>query len=249
MISFFSAILAAFLPRRYRSQWLELHGLLPAGAITGGLMELSLSVAVLALGYFNYFPGRAGDLTHMLSTHGTSGSFQAYGTRMFAMLEYLLRPTSLVLIYFALEGTIRLYAAVCTNEVLPTLPIFLIEWMHGRIERRRKEASLGPRLIDEVQTTAQTNSELRVASSRRKSIGTRLRPSPIRDGFTRWFVLSREVCLGASSTIYVSARNGSLFVEFTITIPKKPSQIADSYCLHLFHISTFARNACVVLQA
>jgi hypothetical protein len=174
MISFFSAILAAFLPRRYRSQWLELHGLLPAGAITGGLMELSLSLAFLSLGYFNYFPGRAGDLTHMLSTHGASGSFQAYGTRMFAMLEYLLRPTSLVLIYFALEGTIRLYAAVCTNEVLPTLPIFLIEWMHGRIERRRKEASLGPRLIDDVQTTAQTNSELRVASSRPKELWNEL---------------------------------------------------------------------------
>jgi hypothetical protein len=50
-----------------------------------------------------------------------------------------LYPLTWLLRYFALEGVVRLLAAVATEQILGTLPLKLIDWSYGKATVRPPE--------------------------------------------------------------------------------------------------------------
>ncbi|MEO6119759.1 MAG: hypothetical protein ABIP12_03640, partial [Terriglobales bacterium] len=63
---------------------------------------------------------------------------------------YLMQPLTLLLVYFMFEGVVRLSAFVASKEVLPSLPLQLVAWLHSWAAGSAKERALGPRIPDLV---------------------------------------------------------------------------------------------------
>ena len=85
----------------------------------------------------------------------------------FFMMEYILRLTPILLLYFALEGLIRTAAASATRETVPTLPLKLFEYVDAQLSAQSRERSMGTRIRDEV--VADPNGQsLQIASCRPK---------------------------------------------------------------------------------
>ena len=83
-------------------------------------------------------------------------------------LEYLTQPLTMVLLYFTIEGAVRLLAGVVTGEVVGTLPLQAVAWLHGKLEARWAEWKLGPRVVDFVQEGDGTDYDLCILSCRPK---------------------------------------------------------------------------------
>lgn len=88
------------------------------------------------------------------------------GAGIVLYLEYMLQPVTLILWYFAIEGAIRLYAVVVSREILPTLPLQAIAWVHGLIENKQREVWLGPLVIDVVRHGDGHDYDLQIESCR-----------------------------------------------------------------------------------
>jgi hypothetical protein len=120
MLSFFVAIVATVLPRRYRSGFYDsFHG----AAITSGVLETLLALGLYIQNYFAIFGIRADQLTQMILFSGRENvtSLDLNGAHVSALFEYIFRPTSLALGYFVLEGMVRSIAALSLGEIVPTL--------------------------------------------------------------------------------------------------------------------------------
>lgn len=91
------------------------------------------------------------------------------GTQLWAfgifLIDFLVQPVSLIVIYFTLEGAARAYTAFLHDVVLATLPLSLLAKWQQRHTRTEQEKALGPRVRDVVETTPDG---LRVASCRPK---------------------------------------------------------------------------------
>jgi hypothetical protein len=89
-------------------------------------------------------------------------------------VEYIFSPLSILLVYFTLEGTLRVFAAAVTEETPGTLPLYVLAWGIELTRRWRAERALGPRIIDEVQRFRGIGYDLGIASCRPKSGWDRL---------------------------------------------------------------------------
>jgi hypothetical protein len=61
-----------------------------------------------------------------------------------------------------------LSAAVATSEVVPTMPLAVVDWIHGVAARRHHEYKQGPRIVDEVIPGTSPEYDLRIDSCRAK---------------------------------------------------------------------------------
>jgi hypothetical protein len=89
-------------------------------------------------------------------------------------IDYLIQPLSLLLIYFTVEGAVRMLAGLVTGEVVGTLPLQAVAWLHGKAEARWAERKLGPRVADLVQKGDGTSCDLRILSCRPKKTWDRM---------------------------------------------------------------------------
>lgn len=158
------------LPPRYRgrAQGADLVG----AALAAGALQALGCVAALVLLYVMYFDARvqamagqfvAGGVDDALGGRGVQAGMGAVVT-----LEYLLRPQSVALIYFASEGVVRVAAALASQEIIGTLPLYVVSWVHGAVARRAAEHALGPKIGDEVERVEAADHTLRIASCRCK---------------------------------------------------------------------------------
>jgi hypothetical protein len=81
----------------------------------------------------------------------------------------MLRPLTIALAYFAVEGVVRGLAAFISGEVLPTLPLALVAAVHQKLSEQRAERSLGRRVPDEIEVVNSPDIKLRIRSCRPKS--------------------------------------------------------------------------------
>lgn len=167
---FLAGILITLLPNRYRARFLAgSTGDLRGPAIASALLQILLAFGLLIAGYFAYFDRRAGELEYLLLTQQkATNSLQLSGARAFAMLEYLVRPQSAVFVYLAVEGGVRLLGAVATEEIVPLLPMVLLERIEARLSARRRERQMGPRIPDIVDVGPAPEFSMRIASCRPK---------------------------------------------------------------------------------
>ena len=92
-------------------------------------------------------PGEIGYIVNMQSGLGAVGeifrdtpdsftSDAVAGAGAIVSLAYVIQPLSLFLIYFAIEGGVRLTAALVTRQVVGTLSLVTLAWIHSAVEPR-----------------------------------------------------------------------------------------------------------------
>jgi hypothetical protein len=91
-----------------------------------------------------------------------------FGMGYVVTMEYLFHPFTLVLIYFTVEGVVRFFAALVTEEIVGTLPLHIVAWGEERWGVARAERALGPRVSDTVEQMYSPDYDLRVFSCRSK---------------------------------------------------------------------------------
>ena len=163
----FLSTLLSFLPRRYREIFTP-HELPATAGIWSGLIEALTSVGLLVRGYYAYMNWRMANLPPEVFTKaGEKGGESAImGLGSIFMLEYLILPTTIVLVFFLLEGVVRAIAAIGSDEVLPTFPLQILAFLHGHLSAQNHERRLGQRIHDEVQPL--TADSFQIASCRPK---------------------------------------------------------------------------------
>ena len=124
-----------------------------------GLLELGLSVSALARMFFTVVPAaisgyvgqagaRPGGDAAMVEWAG--GVPVAYGMGFSAFVLFLLRWQTLVGAYFAFEGAVRAFAGFGADEVVPSMPIRVAEFVFERARRGWYELNLPPRVVDKL---------------------------------------------------------------------------------------------------
>ena len=157
--------IASFLPQRYRS---AISVSAPAAAISGAA-QLLFCLGALIHRYFTFTNQRLFvDANVMLKAGERGGEAAIMGSGIFLLIEYLILPLTIVLCYFAFEGVVRLVAATITQEIVPTLPLYLVLLLQQKLHGIRRERALGERIMDEVHFVESSTCCLRIASCRPK---------------------------------------------------------------------------------
>jgi hypothetical protein len=160
MLSIFSSLL----PRRYRS-----YQIVASYATISGIIEFASCLALLIYRYLQFVPNQVfGGTNVALKAAEQGGESAIAGSGIFTLAEFMLRPLTIALVYFAAEGIVRGVAAFTSGEVLPTLPLAILAYAHEKFAGQRAELALGPRVQDEVEVLNSSDLKLRVRSCRPK---------------------------------------------------------------------------------
>jgi hypothetical protein len=172
MIQFLLGLLLALLPERFRRQWLpQWHGNLRSSAIVSGVVQSLTAVIVLIARYPRFVADQVAQLdVRIINGMAERGGDTAVrGIGIIFLFAYILLPLSMLLIYLAFEGVVRLAAAVTTGEVVGTLPLTLIDIAGQKWNAYYAEKKLGPRVPDRVSVSPDGRGyDLMIASCREK---------------------------------------------------------------------------------
>jgi hypothetical protein len=163
-------IFATLLPARYRGHWLSDGNFdLRHGAILSACLQFVICGAVLWIRYPAFLAARVAEMAARAGVSDKTASvFIEYAAGVFSVFQYMVNPISLVLVYFMLEGGVRIFASVANDEVLPTLPLQFVAWAHDYASFRYEEKSMGARIADVVQPGEPGKYDLKIASCRPK---------------------------------------------------------------------------------
>ena len=141
-----ASTLLSFLPKRYRDYFTPFE-VPPSGAILSGILQSLFSLFLLIHNYNAFVRERMASIPEaVLDKAGEKGGESAImGLGSIFMLEYLIHITTILLVFFMLEGIVRIIAAVASSEVVPTLPLKLAAVAHSHFEIQQKERSMGER--------------------------------------------------------------------------------------------------------
>ena len=158
-------VIASFLPQRYRP---AISVTAPAATIAG-TAQLLFCLGALLHRYLTFTHDHLfADMHVMMKAAQIGGEAAVMGSGLFVLMEYLIQPLTIVLCYFAFEGVVRLVAATITQEIVPTLPLYLVLLLQQKLHGIRHERALGERIIDEVRFVESSPCNLRIASCRPK---------------------------------------------------------------------------------
>jgi hypothetical protein len=82
------------------------------------------------------------------------------------LIGFATHPLTWLIVYFCFEGIIRAFAALASQEVVGTLPLYLLEFM-WRMARRRRPVPELPLVPDEI-TPGGGTCDIQIASCRRR---------------------------------------------------------------------------------
>jgi hypothetical protein len=159
------AFAIAVLPERTKAEGRLAFFLSPAAHIASGMAELAASAGLFIngmIGYVQAFNAGPG-LTYLQSRPSLDmGDF--FGIGALAYLSYMVRPTSLLLLYCFGEGIVRaVHAAVW--EGTPGIALITVPWrlaarLRRGVERANITSLLGPARPDEIVPAAASRSRL-----------------------------------------------------------------------------------------
>lgn len=178
MIQFSLGLLLALLPERFRRKWLpQWHGNLRSSAAASGVAQTLTALGVLLARYSKFVNDQVAQIdVRVISGMAEKGGDTAVrGIGIILLFAYVLLPLSILLIYFAFEGVVRLAAAITTGEVVGTLPLALIDIAVQKWHAYYAEKKLGPRVPDVVSVPPDGSGyDLAIASCREKPGWNRL---------------------------------------------------------------------------
>ena len=163
-----AATFLSLLPKRYRALFTQ-YDVPSEGALVSGLLQFLGCLSLLFRGYFAYINARMAQLPtdQVLKASEKNGESAIALIGPLLVMEYLLRFTTILLIFMVIEGSVRAIAAVGAKETLPDLPLYLLAKLQTKIDAESHERSLGARLADEVQIDP-TGESLQIKSCRPK---------------------------------------------------------------------------------
>ncbi len=165
-------IFATLVPQRYRPRVLgDANVSIRRSAMVSGIVQMVVCSGVLWARYPAFIRHRmqeAADTVIRAGGDRTAVAVSDFSIGVLGAVEYLIQPLTLMIFYFALEGTLRLVAPVATNEVVPTLPLQIVAWIHPVLSTRWQERAMGPRVADIVQAGSGSDYCLRIESCRPK---------------------------------------------------------------------------------
>jgi len=170
MLAYLTGLGLAFVPEAWRQRWFRgTPANLVSGAGVTGVAQLIVFLAMLGWRYPAFVRSQftGGMATATMTAAEKGGETAVMGLGPLLLVAYLIQPLSLVLLYFAIEGAVRVVAAVVSSEVLPTGPLFLLSLFDARARAYRHEQAMGPRVIDVV--SVEGNGDLLIASCRPKT--------------------------------------------------------------------------------
>jgi hypothetical protein len=173
MVNLIAGILVSLLPKQYRGWWAWASSAdFTRATMLSGLAEVFVCLGLYIGRYLYFIQYRVGILGEAAIKRGAEEALGApavqFGMGYVSLLEYVFSPLSVLLAYFAFEGTVRALAAAVTEETPGTLPLYLVAWAFGGIRRWRVERALGPRVVDEVYRFRGISYDLGIASCRPK---------------------------------------------------------------------------------
>ena len=156
MLNLISSMFLSLVPRPWRGRWAWRWEVdLVRGALVSGLLECLGCVAAYGARYLLFLQDRVGDMAMQVIAKNAESVLDArsvqFGMGFITMLDYMIRPVSMLLMYFVVEGLVRFAAALVSDEVVATLPLHLVACAQQRISKAAAERALGPRVVDEVQ--------------------------------------------------------------------------------------------------
>ena len=160
-----AAFAVAVLPEGVKREGRFAFFLSPAAHIASGLVELAVSAGLFINGMIAYVKAfNAGPGLVYLESRPSLGYGDFFGIGALAYLSYLIRPTSLLLVYCFGEGIARaLHAAVW--EGLPGIALLAVPWrlalrLRRFLARANVTSLLGPARPDEIVPAAASRSRL-----------------------------------------------------------------------------------------
>jgi hypothetical protein len=173
MANFFIGLFLAVLPARFRKHWLaNWDGDLRISAMFSGIAQMLLALGTLIHRYPRFAERQMAQIDPrvFLAAAERGGETAVSGFGAIMLLAYILTPLSLLLVYFAIEGGVRLLGAISTGEVVGSLPLTLLETGMRKWSARQTEKNQGPRIPDLVTVAPVDGSgyDLAVASCRCK---------------------------------------------------------------------------------
>src|SRR5512133_1383432 len=170
-MKFLFSILMSLAPLRYRAAWFhDVDVDVKLGAQVSSILQTLGMGALLAGRYVWYLIHRQEMLEHMAGakTEYAQVDLAYRGVTYATFIEYLILPSSMLIVYFAAEGVVRMMAAMTTGEILPTLPLAVVSWIHGAAAGGYQEHKKGPRVVDELLVGTSPEFDLRIDSCRPK---------------------------------------------------------------------------------
>ncbi|MGA2609478.1 MAG: hypothetical protein ABSH01_18715 [Terriglobia bacterium] len=169
--------MVSLLPKSYRSCWAWATSAdFRRATILSGIIETVLCGVIYVSRYIYFIQYRTGTIADAAMKRGGGEEVLAsmaaqFGMGFTTLAEYVFSPLSLLLCYFALEGTLRAFSAALTEDTPGTLPLHVLGWSIERVQRWRAEKALGPRVVDEVHRFTGISYDLGIASCRPKKWG------------------------------------------------------------------------------
>ena len=171
MIATILSVVLTALPERYRRRWVY-HGdvNVQRGALLSGFSEVVVALLFFLARYIwfiQYRPGTyAGALIKHDAVEAMADTRLQFSVGILSLMEYMIQPLTIFLVFLMIEGLLRGIAAVTTREVVPSLPLLAIAWIHGWFDHKSKENWLGPLVADVVRPGNQTDYDLKIESCR-----------------------------------------------------------------------------------
>jgi hypothetical protein len=154
MLTALLSIVLSLVPARYRGRLFHESSFdVQRGALASSIIEIVAPALLLWLRYPAWYAAYVDGIVAQVAAKGGDKAAQAsaaLGAGTFSLFEYLLQPLTLLLVFFMFEGAVRLSAFVASKEVLPSLPLQLVAWLHTWASGTAKERALGPRVVDVV---------------------------------------------------------------------------------------------------
>ena len=166
--AFVIELFVAMLPNRYRQWWPQSEdGMVPA-ALASGLILMATAFLLFCARYLIFFQRRVVELG-MQILNSPESNVPVYGVGIVASGEYMTQPTTWLLIFATIDSAFRFLAALSVGEVVPTLPLYPVVWIHGRLDAWAAEKKLGPIVPDRVQAVERKAYDVLVGASRKKA--------------------------------------------------------------------------------
>ena len=167
------SIFVSLLPRRYRGHWLGDGNLdVRRGSVLSSVVQFAGCCAAMWALYPSFIQQRLAQASALAAASHPGDKFvegvTVFASGQFAALEYMFRPLTLVLLYFAIEGAVRIFSSVASDAILPTMPLQVFAWAYDYAAGRYQEARMGTRVADVVGPGVEGKYALKIESCRPK---------------------------------------------------------------------------------